>query len=113
MTKPTRKRTPKRAMQFEEPITVPDVAPIDERLRDERATQDALFAARNRPSPNAPTDPQVETITPVSGPNVDGLSHLAILAHTIDDDERTLIATELDARPRDISPEPSAEAAKE
>lgn len=64
----------------------------------QRAAIDAAFASRERKAVNPPTEPLTHTIVEAVGPNVDGLTHLVMLATTTDDDERALVAADLESR---------------
>jgi hypothetical protein len=59
---------------------------------------------RGRAPVQAPAETPMETLQRAIGPNVDGLAHLTILAHATDDEERALLAAELEARVPNAAP---------
>jgi hypothetical protein len=74
------------------------------RARDAAAEPQATAAIeptipfRGRVPVEPPREPLVDVMRPAIGPNPDGFTHLAILAHATDDEERALLAAQLEAR---------------
>lgn len=79
---------------------LPAAAVIDELTdaqREQRAAIDAAFQLRDKLSPNAPSEEPRHTVTPLVGPNPDGLAHMIVIAYATDTDEQALIAADLAA----------------
>lgn len=67
-----------------------------------RSSTKHAAAAPKGPKTDTPrTEPLTETVVPAIGPNPEGLSHQAVLAHAPDDETRAKLARDFERRHAD------------